>query len=111
MKILRFSQVTQDVLKGVHEKIAITVDQALQAVAGNDQKAAQDVIALKTEITRLIDTANAHLAERLMADEPNRLAAYTMEVDLIEKLKRIYYFAKRMAKAVAPQEVAASAGD
>jgi phosphate:Na+ symporter len=37
---------------------------------------------------------------RLVATEPNRLPAYRMEVDVIEKLKRIYYFAKRLAKTV-----------
>jgi hypothetical protein len=26
-------------------------------------------------------------------------------MDIIEKLKRIYYFAKRMAKAIMPEEV------
>lgn len=31
-----------------------------------------------------------------------RLEAYSLEIDLIEKLKRIYYFAKRMAKDVIP---------
>jgi phosphate:Na+ symporter len=37
---------------------------------------------------------------RLVAAEPKRIPAYTIEVDIIEKLKRIYYFAKRMAKTV-----------
>ncbi len=31
---------------------------------------------------------------------PNRIAAYSVEMEVIEKLKRIYYFAKRMAKTV-----------
>jgi phosphate:Na+ symporter len=46
-----------------------------------------------------------HEARRLVAEEPNRLAAYTLEIDILEKLKRIYYFAKRMAKAVMPVEL------
>ncbi|MDH3888154.1 MAG: hypothetical protein OEU78_06620, partial [Gammaproteobacteria bacterium] len=46
-----------------------------------------------------------HQATRLVVDEPHRLAAYTLEIDIIERLKRIYYFAKRMAKAVIPEEV------
>jgi phosphate:Na+ symporter len=40
-----------------------------------------------------------------VAEEPNRIPAYTIEIDIIEKLKRIYYFAKRMAKTVTTQEV------
>jgi phosphate:Na+ symporter len=45
-----------------------------------------------------------HETRRLVAEEPNRLAAYTVEMDVIEKLKRIYYHAKRMAKDVQPDE-------
>ena len=45
-----------------------------------------------------------HETQRLVAEEPNRLAAYTVEMDVIEKLKRIYYHAKRMAKDVLLEE-------
>jgi len=105
------SEATQEVLTGVHERVAMTVEEALRAVTGNDQKAAQEVIAQKIEVTRLIDEATRHQVKRLMVDEPNRLATYAVETDVIEKLKRIYYFAKRMAKAVAPEELAGKAGD
>ena len=47
-----------------------------------------------------------HEARRLVAEEPNRLAAYTLEMDILEKLKRIYYFSKRMSKAILPTELA-----
>ena len=40
----------------------------------------------------------------LIAEEPGRLQTYAIEVDVIEKLKRIYYFAKRIAKAIVPPE-------
>ena len=105
------SPATRKVLTNIHENISRTVLDALQAVIGNDQKAAQEVIAEKTEVTRLVDDAMRHQAQRLMADEPNRLPTYAMEVDIIEKLKRIYYFAKRIAKAVVPPEITAKAAD
>ena len=60
---------------------------------------------MKDEITELSDSAATHQASRLAAEEPNRIAAYTIEIDIIEKQKRIYYFSKRMAKSVlAPDE-------
>ena len=40
-------------------------------------------------------------AVSLLADAPNRIATYSVEMEMIEKLKRIYYFAKRMAKSAA----------
>lgn len=99
------SEQTRTLLIGLHSEVANTVRQAISAVRENDQKAAQEVIAMKSDIDRLTAKAQAHQAERLVAPEPGRLAAYTLEIDLIEKLKRIYYFAKRMAKDVIPEEM------
>ena len=38
-----------------------------------------------------------HLARRLTANEPNRMEAFRLESDIVENVKRIYYFAKRIA--------------
>ena len=100
------SDQTQALLTEFHDQVARIVQQATSAVMENDQKAAQEVIAKKNTISRLAERAQAHQAERLVAPEPGRLEAYTLEIDLIEKLKRIYYFAKRMAKDVVPEEMA-----
>jgi phosphate:Na+ symporter len=95
---------TQAVLKKLHNVVMATVSLAIDAVAENDPHAAQEIIAMKTDIARLTDSAAMHETRRLVAEEPNRLAAYTVEMDVIEKLKRIYYHAKRMAKDVKPDE-------
>ena len=94
------SKATQVVLTELHGTISKTVDSAVVAVLQNNQRAAREVINAKGSVNRLIDAANKHEAERLTADAPNRLAAYTIEVDMIEKLKRIYYFSKRMSKSL-----------
>jgi phosphate:Na+ symporter len=99
------SDATRAILENLHETITLTVELACKAVADNDQKAAQEVISKKGDITRFMESAAMHEARRLVAEEPNRLAAYTLEIDILEKLKRIYYFAKRMAKAVMPVEL------
>ena len=49
--------------------------------------------------------APSNEARRLVAQEPKRIPAYTIEMDIIEKLKRIYYFASRMANTVSPEAV------
>jgi phosphate:Na+ symporter len=99
------SVATQDMLKKLHNSVMATVELAIDAVTENDRHAAQEIIAMKSDIARLTDSAAMHETRRLVAKEPNRLAAYTVEMDVIEKLKRIYYHAKRMAKAVVPEEV------
>jgi phosphate:Na+ symporter len=99
------SEETREVLRKLHHVVSTTAELAIDAVMENDERAAQEVIAMKADINRLMDSAAMHESKRLVAEEPNRLAAYTLEIDIIEKLKRIYYFSKHMAKAVMPEEV------
>jgi phosphate:Na+ symporter len=103
------SKDTREMLNKLHAIVSTTAELAIDAVMGNDQQAAQEVIGMKADIGRLMDSAAMHESRRLVAEEPNRLAAYTLEIDIIEKLKRIYYFSKRIAKAVAPEEVSENA--
>jgi len=99
------SEETREILRKLHHVVSTTAELAIDAVMENDERAAQEVIAMKADINRLMDSAAMHESKRLVAEEPNRLAAYTLEMDVIEKLKRIYYFSKRMAKAVMPEDV------
>jgi phosphate:Na+ symporter len=103
------SEQTRGVLRKLHDIISMTAELAIDAVMEGDQRAAQEVIGMKADINRLVESATMHEIHRLVAEEPNRLAAYTLEIDIIEKLKRVYYFAKRMAKSVAPEEVTENA--
>ncbi|MEW8521531.1 MAG: Na/Pi cotransporter family protein [Candidatus Thiodiazotropha endolucinida] len=98
------SEPTKEVLSGFHKVVKKAVDSAVQSVSQLNTEVAQSVIAMKHEINRIVESAAVHQASRLVAEEPNRIAAYTTEVDIIEKQKRIYYFAKRMAKSVIPPE-------
>ena len=98
------SRPTRDVLKGFHDTVTQAVIEAVKAVSENDAQAAAAVTAMKKEITRIANSAAAHQAKRLLVNEPHRIEAYTIETDIIEKLQRIYYFAKRMAKTVSEAE-------
>jgi phosphate:Na+ symporter len=91
---------TTEVIQEFHAATLRALDLALQAVTQKNPTAAAHVIRMKEEITRLADSAAIHEARRLVAEEPNRLHTYTLEVDVLENLKRIYYFCKRMARSV-----------
>ncbi len=97
------SNPTREVLTGFHKVVFKAVNSAVQAVSQNNEEVARTVIAMKHEIEGLVNSAAIHQVQRLVADEPNRIPAYTIEIDIIEKQKRIYYFAKRMAKSVLTQ--------
>jgi phosphate:Na+ symporter len=100
---VKVSPPTQEVLNGFQKAITSAVRAAVEAVSQRSETAAQAVVGMKSEINRIADSAALHETRRLVAEEPNRIPAYTLEVDIIEKQKRIYYFAKRMAKTVLPE--------
>ena len=94
----RVSPGTEQVIVDFHRTVSEAVELALMAVSQKNEEAARRVRRMKEEINRLAESAALHEAERLVAEEPNRLQAYTMEMDVLENLKRIYYLAKRMAR-------------
>ncbi len=94
------SQVTQGVLTDFQRMILRGFDLALQAVSQRSREADEAVVEMKGEVNQMAESASLHEVRRLVADEPQRLAAYTLEVDVLKNLKRIYYFSKRMARGV-----------
>ena len=97
---LTISDTTRELLTNMHEFVARSAELGIDAVKTDDEVIASKVVAMKQELGQLTDWAAIHQADRLIVDEPNRLSCYTVEVDIIEKLKRIYYFSKRMSKTV-----------
>ena len=94
------SKATRDVLTEFHKTVLRGFDLALQAVSQRSRGAAQAVVDMKGEVNQMADSASLHEARRLVADEPRRLETYTLEVDVLKNLKRVYYFSKRMARGV-----------
>jgi len=99
-KGVAISRATQVVLSDFHHVVVDAVSAAVQSVAEDNADAAASVINMKKEINRVSNSTAAHEAKRLIADEPHRIEAYTIEMDITEKLQRIYYFARRMARTV-----------
>ncbi len=99
-KGVAISAPTQVMLSDFHQIVLEAVGAAIRAVGDDDYDAARSVTSMKTEITRITNSAAAHEAQRLVANEPHRIEAYTVEMDITEKLQRIYYFARRMARTV-----------
>jgi phosphate:Na+ symporter len=103
---MQVSAATRERLSALHERVAWTVQLAFQALDADSPAMAAQVIEAKPEIQRLADAAEAHLARRLTAEAPDRLSLYRFESELIEYLKRVYYFAKRIAKAIEERNAA-----
>ncbi|MDP7016057.1 MAG: Na/Pi cotransporter family protein [Pirellulaceae bacterium] len=103
---LQISQATKDVLGALNKEVAWATERAIRAIVSEDIEAAREVSSAKGELNRLAAIAENHLSRRLSADEPNRLATFRLESEIMEHLKRMYYFAKRIAKLVREDEMA-----
>jgi len=97
---LRISQETKDIMSELQNNISKSVSLAIQAVSQKNIVAASMVTEMKIAVNDIVTVAGTNLSERLVADETHRIEIYTAEVQLIENMKRIYYFAKRMSKTV-----------
>ena len=102
---LKASETTAEILTELYQATCQAVASAIRAVAENDQLAAQEVIAAKDEFNQLVNAAFRHQAARLSGDAPERLAHHRVEISVIDKLKRIYSLARRIAKLSLPEPV------
>ncbi|NCF16018.1 MAG: Na/Pi cotransporter family protein [Gammaproteobacteria bacterium] len=103
-KGVAISQPTQVVLTDFHQVVMDAVAAAIRAVGEDSYEDARSVMDMKKEIMRITNSAATHEAQRLVANEPHRIEAYTVEMDIAEKLQRIFYFARRMARTIQPDE-------
>ncbi|NNL65649.1 MAG: Na/Pi cotransporter family protein [Myxococcales bacterium] len=96
----RISAATQAVIEEFHREVEDALRGSLDALAREDGAAARAVARRKPQIQTLAEEAVLHGAGRLVAQEENRLLAYGLEMDVIEDLRRVFYFARRVAKNV-----------
>ena len=101
------SEATRVVIREFHAAVTLALENALLAVTQKNERAARTVIQMKKDVNRMSDSARLHHMRRLVAEEPNRLATFAVETDTIANLRRVYYFAKRMARGIAPPAVLA----
>jgi len=96
---LYISPQTKIVLDGIHKMVGQSLELVASSLSFDTRDDTAKIIEMKSKFNRLIESAHLHQMGRLTADESKRLQTYSLEVEIIEKLKRIYYFTKRIAKA------------
>lgn len=101
-EVLVVSPATRAVLEEYLGTVQEALDFAMVALTQKNESAARQVEAMKKEVESLERAASLHEAERLMVDEPNRVATYRLEVDILANLKRIFYFSGRIARLAIP---------
>jgi phosphate:Na+ symporter len=101
------SETTQHVLTALYDEVRAAVKLAVDAIAELDESKALEVIQLKATINGLIDGALEYQQERVSPTEPQLIALFRLEDEVIDALKRIYSLSKRLANLLLPEAVVA----
>jgi phosphate:Na+ symporter len=91
-----------------HSQVSRAFRSAIVAFVSDNQEIARMVMGMKEEINQMDIQTRAW--QTLLLREtltPQEMASYTLQMDIMDNLKRIYYHVKRVAKLVVHEEGAA----
>jgi len=94
------SDQTRQLFEKLVDELIPLLELATRAVTRWDRDAAREVIRAKNRINELSQKIERHITRRMAADAPQRRLTYQIESELLENLKRVYYFTKRIGKVV-----------
>ena len=77
----------------------------LRALVESDQQAAQSVVAKRGAILDLTADLQRLQASRLAQDDPQRLVKHRLQLEIVDRLRRIHGVAEDMALSVLPRSV------
>ena len=104
---IRHSETIRALMRQLHAQLLTALQSAVEAITDNNPLKAQDVLAIKGEIQQAIDGALQHQAIRIVPGDAARLTGLRIEMEVLDKLERIYRLCRRIAKAALPAELLA----
>ncbi|KPK43392.1 MAG: hypothetical protein AMJ65_05935 [Phycisphaerae bacterium SG8_4] len=103
---VQVSEETARQLVLLQEQVSQGIDRAVRSLLDEDAAQASAVFTSLPELSKQTDDVETRIALRLTADEPNRVATYRLETEIIENLKNMYFVAMRIANMVIPHREA-----
>jgi phosphate:Na+ symporter len=106
MNEVSFSEEELESLNHFHGKVQKAFKSAMIAVEHDRRGAAQLVLDMKEDIVGGMDDLVMKRQKKFLREDhsPQEMAAFTLQTDIMENLKRIYIHSKRIAKLVLHQE-------
>ena len=92
------SEGTRLLLEQLHQLVLDAYRKALKGMKNLDPGRSRDVLGHSVRISALAQQIELHQVNRLTADAPERLTLYSLELDLLDRLRRIYQHANRLAR-------------
>jgi phosphate:Na+ symporter len=101
------SKETTDLLERLFQTIQASAQSALRALVEQDEEAARAVVANREPILKLTSEFHRQQAMRLAGNEPDRLLKLRVQLEIVDRLRRVYSVAEHMAISVLPGSVLA----
>ena len=96
---------TAALLQDLLQTIQQTARSGLRALVESDEHAAQSVVAKRGAILDLTADLQRLQASRLAQDDPKRLIKHRLQLEIVDRLRRIHGVAEDMALSVLPRSV------
>lgn len=96
-EVVDVSSQTRSRMAELQQVVLGTFDDALEALGTGDPDAVARAAKSKADFYDLEGVATEHLANRLTAPDPARIAAYSIEVGMIDGLRRAHQSCRRIA--------------
>lgn len=97
------SHESADLLSRLVEVVQQSAHSALRALVEADERSAQFVVAKRNAVLDLTARLQRLQAERLAEVDPDRLRKHRVQVEILDKLRRVYSLAEHMALSVLPR--------
>jgi len=99
------SDETRELLGDLPQTVLEAARSALKALVERDEQAAQTVVAKRISILDLLSDLHGRQAARLAHDDPDRLTKHRMQLEILDRLRRLYSVSEHMAVTVLPRSV------
>jgi phosphate:Na+ symporter len=99
------SKETAALLQRLFQTVQESAHSALRALIEGDERAARTVVANRDAILELTYELHKQQAARLARDDPDRLLKHRVQIEMLDRLHRVYGIADHMAVSVLPRSV------
>ena len=99
------SKETAALLQRLFQTIQESAHSALRALIEGDERAARTVVANRDAILELTSELHKQQSARLARDDPDRLLKHRVQIEMLDRLHRVYGIADHMAVSVLSRSV------
>ncbi len=104
-KNIQASEAMRYLFDELGDKLSAAIKLTIRAVEDVDQRAASEVLSMKADINRLMNEALELQSRELAGVAPEKIEVMRIEMTVIENLKRIHTYLKRIAREYVPKEI------